>query len=78
MPSSLLRIAGAVAGTACAGAGYYLLTSHTADPTSYLQTIGHGLGGYMIGKGIFVWAVTWHYADRADMPPELPSAPPGK
>jgi len=51
------------AGLMCVGAGAYLLLSQTAAPNSYLQVIGHGLGAYMIGKGIFVWRSLFLQAD---------------
>jgi len=35
-------------------AGIVLFTSQTQDPTSYLQTIAHGIGLYFIGKGLYM------------------------
>lgn len=49
-------IAGLVAGAFCVYAGIYLLDSQTVSEDSYLETIAHGLGWYMIGKGVFVAA----------------------
>ena len=49
-------VAGLVAGAFCVYAGVYLLRSHAAASDSYLELIAHGLGWYMIGKGIFVAA----------------------
>lgn len=49
-------IAGLIAGGFCVYAGIYLLGSHTASADSYLEVIAHGIGWYMIGKGVFVAA----------------------
>ena len=45
------------------GAGIYLLASKTAAPDSYLQTIAHGIGAYMIGKGLWM-ARSLHLQER--------------
>lgn len=50
----LLDIASAVF---CIGAGIYLLQYNAVagtDGTSWFQIIGHGMGIYFIGKGLFV------------------------
>lgn len=44
-------------------AGVYLLTSKTAAPDSYLQVIAHGIGAYMIAKGLFIARSTFLQAE---------------
>lgn len=73
MTPSTLRLAAVLAGAACVLAGLYLLTSQTADPDSYLQILGRGLGLYMVGKGLFVGALLYAHAavleERESPPP---------
>lgn len=52
----LYLVAAAAAAGFCIYGGVYLLGSHAASQDSYLELIAHGLGYYMIGKGIFVGA----------------------
>lgn len=55
----------------CIGAGVYLLqyngaTTGLAGGTSWFQIIGHGMGIYFIGKGLYVGRSTWLQAEQAD------------
>lgn len=52
------RLIDLLAGLICVGAGIYLLRYNAAaivgfKGTSWFQIIGHGMGIYFIGKGIF-------------------------
>ena len=50
------RFGGVVSGLVCIVAGVYLLqTQSSGVEGNWLETIGHGMGIYFIGKGIFVW-----------------------
>lgn len=51
------RLLDIVSALLCVGAGLYLLQYNSgggATGTSWFQIIGHGMGIYFIGKGIFV------------------------
>lgn len=51
------RLLDIVSALVCVGAGLYLLQFNSgggATGTSWFQVIGHGMGIYFIGKGIFV------------------------
>lgn len=48
------RALDALAVIVCLGAGAYLLLSQTADSSSYLQVLGHGIGGYFVAKGLWM------------------------
>lgn len=50
----MARLFDAASWLLCVGAGVYLVTSKTAASDSYLQVIAHGIGIYMIGKGLFI------------------------
>lgn len=46
----------------CIGAGLYLLqysVPNTGNGTSWFQIIGHGMGIYFIGKGLFIFRTTY-------------------
>ena len=65
------RLTGFAAGAICAIAGIYLLqynadTSGVGGGTSWFQIIGHGMGIYFIGKGIFVARSTYLEAAQTD------------
>ena len=58
-----------IAGAICVTAGAYLLQYNTTDEaagTSWFEVIGHGMGIYFIGKGIFVAAALWRYASQQE------------
>ena len=55
----MTKLAAIGAAAFCGFAGVYLLSVQAAAPDSILETIAHGLGIYMIGKGIFVGALLW-------------------
>jgi len=65
---------GLVAGLICIGAGVYLLAHGGQDidlgngqtGQSWLEILAHGLGIYMIGKGVFIWGAIWYAADTAE------------
>jgi len=63
------RLLGLAAGAICVFAGIYLLQYNAVlDPTtgtSWFQIIGHGMGIYFIGKGLFVARSTWLSEDQA-------------
>lgn len=51
----------------CIGAGIYLLQYHgETGPTSWFEIIGHGMGIYFIGKGLFVARSTFLATDQRD------------
>jgi hypothetical protein len=55
----------------CIGAGVYLLQYNAATGgdvagTSWFQIIGHGMGIYFIGKGLFIARSTHLEAEQAD------------
>lgn len=55
----MTRLAALASAATCIAAGYYLISIQAADPDSILESLCHGLGIYMIGKGIFVGALLW-------------------
>jgi hypothetical protein len=66
------RLIGFAAAAICVFAGIYLL-QYNADTsgvggggTSWFQIIGHGMGIYFIGKGLFVARSTWLEWQQAD------------
>ena len=63
------RLVGLAAAAVCVYAGIYLLQYNAvSDPTtgtSWFQIIGHGMGIYFIGKGLFVAQASWANADQA-------------
>jgi hypothetical protein len=63
------RALGLAAAATCVFAGIYLLqynaVSDSTTGTSWFQIIGHGMGIYFIGKGLFVARSTWAEADQA-------------
>jgi hypothetical protein len=48
-----------IAGLFCIGAGIYLLSSNTQAENSVFDVLMHGIGAYVIGKGIFVMRAGW-------------------
>jgi|tagenome__1003787_1003787.scaffolds.fasta_scaffold20866195_1 hypothetical protein len=65
------RVVGYLSALVCIGAGVYLLqynadSSGLGGGTSWFQIIGHGIGAYFIGKGLFVARSTHLEADQAD------------
>jgi hypothetical protein len=56
--TNLQIVLGWLGALVCVGAGVYLLqwqsASDTAEQVSWFTTIGHGIGIYFIGKGLFV------------------------
>lgn len=64
------RLVGYLAALVCAGAGAYLLRYHgaagAAVGTSWFEVIGHGMGAYFIGKGLYIARSTWLEAEQAD------------
>jgi hypothetical protein len=64
------RLIGFGAAAVCVFAGIYLLQYNAvSDPTtgtSWFQIIGHGIGIYFIGKGLFVARSTWLESQQAD------------
>lgn len=50
----MARLFDAASWILCVAGGVYLLLSKTAAADSYLQVIAHGLGLYMVGKGLFI------------------------
>lgn len=38
----------------CIGAGVYLLQTNSVGESSWFEVIGHGMGVYFIGKGLFI------------------------
>lgn len=64
------RALGLVAAAVCVFAGIYLLQYNEVSTglgggTSWFQIIGHGMGIYFIGKGLFVAQSSWANADQA-------------
>lgn len=53
------------------GAGVYLLTSQAADPNSYLQLLAHGLGAYMVGRGLFAARALYFQARQVELLEQL-------
>lgn len=41
---------------ACIGAGVYLLSITPAQENNMIASIAHGIGGYCIGKGLYIGA----------------------
>jgi hypothetical protein len=64
------RLIGFGAAAICVFAGIYLLQYNadtgTAGGTSWFQIIGHGMGIYFIGKGLFVARSTWLESQQAE------------
>lgn len=64
------RILDLGAGLLCIGAGLYLLqynaTGDGVAGTSWFQIIGHGMGIYFLGKGVFVARANWIAAETRD------------
>lgn len=67
------RLIGYLSAGICVFAGIYLLQYNAVDTsafggagTSWFQIIGHGMGIYFIGKGLFVARTTHLEADAAD------------
>ena len=59
-----------LAAALCAiGAGIYLLRYNAVDTTggtSWFQIIGHGMGIYFIGKGLFMGRAAWFSSRSVD------------
>jgi hypothetical protein len=65
------RLTGFAAAAICVIAGVYLLQYNAATGgigggTNWFQIIGHGMGIYFIGKGLFVARSTYLEAEQAD------------
>jgi hypothetical protein len=64
------RLFGFAGAAICVFAGIYLLqynaTTDASTGTSWFQIIGHGMGIYFIGKGLFVARSTYLEAEQAD------------
>lgn len=64
------KVTGFVAGAICVIAGIYLLQYNAVGDstvgTSWFQIIGHGMGIYFIGKGLFVARSTYLEAQQVD------------
>jgi hypothetical protein len=67
------RLTGFAAAAICVIAGAYLLqygwsdtVGDTSGGTSWFEIIGHGMGIYFIGKGLFVARSTYLEAEQAD------------
>ncbi len=65
------RLVDIAAALLCIGAGVYLLqynadSSALGGGTSWFEIIGHGMGVYFIGKGLFVARSTHLAADSRD------------
>lgn len=48
----------------CIGAGIYLLQTNSVGESSWFEVIGHGMGVYFIGKGLFI-ARSLYFAETA-------------
>jgi len=64
------RLIGLASAVICVFAGIYLLqynevSTSIGGGTSWFQIIGHGMGIYFIGKGLFVARSTWLAEDQA-------------
>jgi hypothetical protein len=61
------RVVDVLATLLCIGAGVYLLQYNSSgDQTSWFEIIGHGMGIYFIGKGLFIARATHLQARAAD------------
>jgi hypothetical protein len=61
------RLIDILATLVCLGAGGYLLLSQTQAGNSYLEVLGHGIGAYFVGKGLFIARSTHLEAEAATL-----------